>query len=442
MPSEIACVPIATAPLLVEETNHHYETTGENIVSSDTRQVLDRCYEKPLLTFGYVADAVSIVVILLILVATFNGLFRILRSGSRRTILPSTRRNLPDQFAEAARMRGSRTRGRDRSGSPTVSGSLGEGSQAMGPGVQEAEVSTKEESALEKRLEREGAKRGAVQISLMWDNWNDLDLHVITPSGEHIYHDNRNSACGGELDVDMNFKPTSKTPVENIVWTGTPPPGVYRVGVRHYKIHTKGIFSWVPFLSRIHRRNDTDFKVSVSIGESKRFYESSMVKGNDLQFVAKFAIAGPDGEIPEEKAESEQVNEDFTEAREVDTLRRRVGTVQDGVSVELSWDGASDLGLSVTSSEGEEVSFFNPEGLGGGSFDLEGFDPQSGSRSIGWQSDPPPGVYTVKVRHFEKEGDGGETEFRITVNNKGEDQEFSGTIPSDGSSVEAGSFEV
>ena len=25
---EIPCVPIASAPLLVEETNHHYETTG------------------------------------------------------------------------------------------------------------------------------------------------------------------------------------------------------------------------------------------------------------------------------------------------------------------------------------------------------------------------------------------------------------------------------
>ena len=37
-------------------------------------------------------------------------------------------------------------------------------------------------SELRARLEREGAQSSDVQISLMWNNYNDLDLHVVCPS--------------------------------------------------------------------------------------------------------------------------------------------------------------------------------------------------------------------------------------------------------------------
>ena len=215
--------------------------------------------------------------------------------------------------------------------------------------------------------------------------------------------------------------------------------------MRHYKIHTKGIFSWIPLISSIHRKNDTSFTVSVTIGESKRFYEGTLVKSNDLQFVAKFAIAGPDGEIPEETQEDVTVpgaQEDFTEAREIEAMRRRVGTVQDGVSVELSWESDSDLGLSVVDGDGAEVSFFAPEGLEGASFDMAGFEPKAGQRKISLSENAPTGSYTVLIKHFESEGEAEETEFSVKVNNRGDEQEMSGTIPSDGSQVEAGTFEI
>ncbi len=385
-------------------------------------------------------DPVSIVIIVLVLAFTLHGIYRIARSGKRRTILPSTRTNLTEHTSEGAKARRSRGRGsrRDRSLISATTESLGEGS-TIGAGVQETEVSSREISVLEKRLEREGAKRGAVQISLMWNNWNDLDLHVITPSGEHIYHDHRKSTCEGELDVDMNFKPTSKTPVENIVWTRTPPAGVYRIGIRHYKIHKRGLFAWAPVLSKIHMKNATDYTVSVSIGESKRFYEGTVEKSNELQFVAKFAIAEPG---QSDVIEKPQEAEEFSEAREVDALRRRVGTVHDGVSVTLNWDSSSDLGLSVITPDGSAVSFFDPEESKGGSFDIESFNPNEGRQVVSWSENPPAGDYSIIVQHFETEGEGEDSEFTVSIDNRGDEEEISGTISSDGSQVEAGTFVV
>ncbi len=93
---------------------------------------------------------------------------------------------------------------------------------------------------LQKRLQREEAKTGDVQISLMWDNANDLDLHCEDPSGERIFYGHKIAASRGELDVDMNARPPySSQPVENIYWpTNGAPEGSYRVWVIHYSLHS------------------------------------------------------------------------------------------------------------------------------------------------------------------------------------------------------------
>ncbi len=77
-----------------------------------------------------------------------------------------------------------------------------------------------------------------VRASLMWYNHNDLDLHIITPTGLEIFYGNK-KVGHGELDVDMNAGgPVSMKPVENIRWPkGKAPKGAYKVFVRNYATH-------------------------------------------------------------------------------------------------------------------------------------------------------------------------------------------------------------
>lgn len=79
---------------------------------------------------------------------------------------------------------------------------------------------------------------GDVQVSLTWDSTDDLDLHVVDPSGDEIFYGDPISSSGGELDVDSNAAcdQTSTTPVENVFWPdGGSPTGHYQVQVRLYQ---------------------------------------------------------------------------------------------------------------------------------------------------------------------------------------------------------------
>jgi len=60
--------------------------------------------------------------------------------------------------------------------------------------LESREAAQRAMAELKARLEREGAQSSDVQISLMWNNYNDLDLHVVCPSGERIHGGNKKSA--------------------------------------------------------------------------------------------------------------------------------------------------------------------------------------------------------------------------------------------------------
>ncbi len=49
------------------------------------------------------------------------------------------------------------------------------------------------------RLNIAGAQTGDIRVTLIWDNYNDLDLHVVTPRGEEIYFGHQRSMNGGFL---------------------------------------------------------------------------------------------------------------------------------------------------------------------------------------------------------------------------------------------------
>lgn len=137
---------------------------------------------------------------------------------------------------------------------------------------------------LRQRLEREGAKSSEVQVSLMWNNYNDLDLHVVCPSGERIHGGNRESACGGELDVDANIRPETKRPVENIVWPqGKAQGGTYKAFVHHYKKHKVRV-----------SRDPTNFKVVCNAGGDIKHYEGTVSYGDPILLVCEFTILDPE----------------------------------------------------------------------------------------------------------------------------------------------------
>ena len=156
--------------------------------------------------------------------------------------------------------------------------------EEVGTGIS-VRVTEEEDRELMERLAREGGKSGVVQISLAWDDYNDLDMHVFCPSGERIYFNNRKSECGGELDVDMNVRPKSKTPIENVVWTDEAPDGEYKIGVHFYRHHRKR-----------RTKKTCQFRLRVVTYSQAKEYSGELTHGDPMSMITSFVLIKPDEE--------------------------------------------------------------------------------------------------------------------------------------------------
>jgi uncharacterized protein YfaP (DUF2135 family) len=98
---------------------------------------------------------------------------------------------------------------------------------------------------------------GELRINLRWNTRDDLDLHVVDPSRNHIYYSVKEAiskGSKGQLDVDANADSnTTLNPQENIFWQQDPPSGKYRVFVKHYcvKQDKEDLLSYLYFLNMV-----------------------------------------------------------------------------------------------------------------------------------------------------------------------------------------------
>ena len=91
---------------------------------------------------------------------------------------------------------------------------------------------------VQKRVEGRHGETGEIEVALIWDNTNDLDLHVVDPAGEEIFFGQPRSRSGGKLDIDCNAAchNTTNTPIEHVRWQqGSAPDGTYTVSVVCYQ---------------------------------------------------------------------------------------------------------------------------------------------------------------------------------------------------------------
>jgi uncharacterized protein YfaP (DUF2135 family) len=161
---------------------------------------------------------------------------------------------------------------------------------SFGAGSQGVSVST---AAGERRQERRQVQffeansaraRIRLRVVLSWDSdMTDLDLHVVSPDGQHVFYGNRVAPNGGALDVDVTtgFGP-------EIFAHPAPPPGLWQVYVNYYGAGDAREDLTVAQIAIIDNEGP--------LREKQQVRRVPMRKPGELTLVHTFLVAGHPGE--------------------------------------------------------------------------------------------------------------------------------------------------
>jgi hypothetical protein len=149
--------------------------------------------------------------------------------------------------------------------------------------------------SIKQRVKSAGGDVDALlRVSLGWHNYDDLDLHAITPTGTHICF----ASKFGVLDVDMHVgRGTCRNPVENMAFKNIT-NGTYRIIVDNFCKRESvdvGFELEVEFGGQIHQ-----FTHENALGDKRSVESHLVVKGGQLVEI----IPGPGlvgGSISREK---------------------------------------------------------------------------------------------------------------------------------------------
>ena len=150
---------------------------------------------------------------------------------------------------------------------------------------------------------------------------------MYLPRQEKIDVNNRQSECGGILDLDANISPDNKKPLENVIWSDeltskSAPHGTYRVMVHHNQKHNKR-----------NTKDPTAYSVIVKVDQILAEFNGSISHGEPAQDIVQFTLEESEirearkqlvNRINQAKSSGESIDEAELSYQLIGTIRNRL----------------------------------------------------------------------------------------------------------------------